>query len=769
MPSISINPVFHSGVVIAIAVVLLVLLILGPAASRVTRKRRTLLVALRLLTIAALIFSMLRPTLVYQSTEEQAATLVVMADLSRSMGVADSGDKTRYDEMRESVTKALPRLLELGDKLRLRFYSFGTEAHEMQLANGQLTFPEQPTEAETAIGHSIAEVRRENAGERLIAMVLLSDGNQKANAPRDRAPLSEARELNATGVGLYGVAFGKSSNQAQLPDVAVEQLSAPERVFEKNNMLVTAQARLSGFVNKPLSAELLMENATGEMEVVDSRQIVSRQDGDVIPIELSYIPRIPGERKVQVRIAGQDGELVTVNNEQSTFVTVDSGGVSVLYIEGKPREEMRYLRRALSSSANIGLELLTLDAEQYIRAGTVENPRRPDDVAAKLAEAFTPGRHDVYILGNVDAKAFTAEELTRLRICVEEASAGLIMLGGPHAFSGGGYADTPLASVLPVQLDRFGKQPFDSPINERMHVLGKMEVHPAELAPNHYLTRLAGSPNENQAIWRNFPRLDGANILTPNPNATILLEGSTETPPRANIPVLVAGSFGGGRVLALAADTTWRWAFEGGFTDEHKRYWRQLVLWLARKDEGADGAVRIVLEDRRLQQGAREEYQMQAVNSDGTPIPDADWTAEIVLPDGQRQPLNLSRRGNEMVGSFAETRGAGDYVIEARATRAGAELGAAKARFLVFEQDLELERPVADFDAMQAWADASAGGDVYPADKFNELLDELAKLPRQLSKTSYLKITLFDRWPLYVIIAGLMILEWYFRKKWGLV
>ena len=38
---------------------------------------------------------------------------------------------------------------------------------------------------------------------------------------------------------------------------------------------------------------------------------------------------------------------------------------------------------------------------------------------------------------------------------------GLIMVGGPSAFAGGGYARSPLESVLPVEL-RAGEPPFDT-------------------------------------------------------------------------------------------------------------------------------------------------------------------------------------------------------------------------------------------------------------------------------------------------------------------
>ena len=162
----------------------------------------------------------------------------------------------------------------------------------------------------------------------------------------------------------------------------------------------------------------------------------------------------------------QSGELVTTNNEASTFVTVLKGGVNVLYLEGALRVDQKFLRRSLDASPDIKVDFIRLDAR---------NPQqRPPD----LAERFERGKYDVYILGDVDASLFTAEELQRLTNVVKQG-AGLVMLGGFHTFGPGGYAETPLAEVLPVAMDARERQRLGEAIRSDVQLAGPVRMQPS--------------------------------------------------------------------------------------------------------------------------------------------------------------------------------------------------------------------------------------------------------------------------------------------------
>src|SRR5262249_49765153 len=153
----------------------------------------------------------------------------------------------------------------------------------------------------------------------------------------------------------------------QARDVALSDLSVNQTVYVKNELTVHATARAEGFAGRPIPVRLLMEDAQGEMQPVGSEEI-RPQNGQATPIELSTVPPTPGEFKVTLQVPDQSGELVTTNNDISTFVTVLKGGVNVLYLEGALRADQKFLRRSLDASPDIKVDYVRLVGADSRRA-----------------------------------------------------------------------------------------------------------------------------------------------------------------------------------------------------------------------------------------------------------------------------------------------------------------------------------------------------------------------------------------------------------------
>ncbi len=585
-----------------------------------------------------------------------------------------------------------------------------------------------------------------------MATIVLTDGAQRANPPRDGDPIIAARRAKDLGYPIHTVVFGSIESQGQLRDAAIEKLIANQTVFVKNELTVTGQVRLSGYVNQNVPVQLLFETAPGKMEVVATTQARATSDGELVPVELVYAPQVPGEHKLTLRIPPREGELVTSNNEDTTYVTVLKGGLRVLYLTGLVRDEQTFILRALRASRDIKVD--------YFRLNARRPNQRSDRVNQALTEGLAPGKFDVYILGDLDAEAFLPGELERLRDTVNRG-AGLIMLGGSHSFGPGGYADTPLADVLPVKMSPLERQRFGEPVRDNVHINSPLKMRPGPLAGRQFVTLLA-APERNAQLWQSLPPLDGANKFRGVKEAPVWLEGpNTE-------PLLVAGNSAAGRVLAFAGDTTWRWVMHG-FGDAHKRFWRQVVLWLAKKDQTNEGRVWIDLDERRVRFGARVNFTTGAQDAQGEPLNDAEFEGDIVLPGGKRETLKLNRQGQQATGSFKQTQTPGEYTITVRANHQGKSLGSATARFLVFKQELELERPAADLSAMRRLSSMTPGGEAITPEAFPALLEKLKLAPRELEVEELTKTTLWDKWLVCLVLGVLLTAEWYFRKKWGLV
>jgi len=147
--------------VAACAAVLLGLLWLGPAGGRASGRRRAGLIGLRLGVILLVLLAMLRPTLVYVKTSLQSATLVVLADKSRSMSVPDEvNGRTRWEALRRTLDDARSAIHKLDEQFEVKAYTFGAAAEPIELVDGKLSLEEIPDGQETTIGAVLEDVLR---------------------------------------------------------------------------------------------------------------------------------------------------------------------------------------------------------------------------------------------------------------------------------------------------------------------------------------------------------------------------------------------------------------------------------------------------------------------------------------------------------------------------------------------------------------------------------------------------------------------------------
>jgi hypothetical protein len=758
------NPVGGYPLVVGAAVVFLVLLLLaGSDLRKLAPRRRTTLIALRVAIFLAVIGGLLRPTYVFTEMKRHRATLIVLVDRSRSMSVADEfKGMTRWKRLSDEVEKALPAFRDLTADLDVKFYTFDSSLAPLDLADSKFTLGVTADGPQTAIGAALDDALRKEVGHRLAGAILLSDGAQNALEPRDAAPQAAARKLGEMGVPLFTIVFGQEGSGSQRRDVAIVSLDVNPTIFVKNELIVAGAVRISGYKDQDIPVQALYEVEPGKPpQVIGTQMARATKDGEELPVRFSYIPQTIGEHKVMLRVEPQEKEQDTTNNEQSTIVKVFEGGLNVLYVEGELRVEQAFLTRSLRASPDIRVVYQFLDQHRIHKTGS------PPD----MSDRFKPGRFDVYILGDIDSECFRKQDLESLQQSVE-GGAGLIMLGGFHSFWSGGYQNTALRDVLPIEaedLDKFNKQSFDDTLREKQHIFPTdrekgLKMIPSPRFGDESLMQL-GPPDKNREIWEKLPGMDGANRFGKLKPAAKTLAVTPE-----GQPLLVAAEPKAGRVLAFAGDSTWHWYMQG-FDKEHKKFWRQVIFWLAKKDEAEKTGIWIKLAQRQFTPRRPVEFTVGATSPQGEALRDATFEAAAVLPDGSRRQLHLSRQGNQTIGSFKETLLPGDYTILIKAGRDGAALGEAKGRFIVYDQDLEMENPAPRPSLMKNLAALTqdAGGKNLAPEELTDLCGWFKKQTKDLEVPTEIKETPWDKPYFFVFVVALLGVEWYLRKKWGLV
>jgi uncharacterized membrane protein len=747
-------------IVIAVGAMLALVLLTYPGKVRALPPAwRRLLIGLRLLAVLALLFAMLRPSIQYSQTDKQQSVLAVLLDRSRSMSTTDG---PRGSTRRESLLKMLQDHREIWEQLQrdvdVKLFDFADDLRPIvepqSLADGPIT----------AIGKVLNEIREVERTDRLIGALLLSDGAQRAGGDDDVDPLLAARRLaEEKGVPIHAVVFGTSELSTSGLDLAVDNMALDQPVtFERKTVPVRVQVRLQGAAGKKVRVQLLMEDRTGKSLGQSGPLVPIPLSGESRPflelqttensltenVELSFVAERAGEYKIAAEIVPAEGEIKLNNNRLETLVTVRKGGLRVAYFDTL-RTEQKFLR-ALNESAKV-----QLDAQFVVRGKH----------GAKMLidpQLFEKGAYDVYLIGDLPAEVFQSngqDLLVQLAERVREG-AGLGMLGGHRNYGAGGYASSPLRELLPVRMSATERLAPDE-TSERQHLNHPLQMLPTRDGITHYLMRLSAS--ENDQVWRQLPEMSGANKLVPRSGAfEILAESALQE------PLLIAGDTGGGRVLALAVDETWRWHLHG-FASEHQRFWQQVMLWLARKEFESDQPVWARVEPRNFPPLSRVPIEFGAQDAHGNPIADAQFDVEMIRPDGKIDKLVPQRMNDGGVSEFSQTKDPGDYWVRVSAAKNGQSLGmSAMTRFVVDARDIELDNPAADPGLMSELA-AITGGSVVTPEDFGPFLKTLLAegIPAELKR--FRRVNLWDGWPFLIVFTSLMSSEWAIRKWKGLV
>lgn len=686
-----------------------------------------MLLGLRTVALFAALMVLLQPAIVEVTETRERPAIYFLYDTSRSMAIKDGADGlSRIEELIRFHAAAEPRLERLARRFTVRRFAFDAELAPLE------TLSDRPAGPATALGEALRALADRSEGRAVVAVVILSDGSQNSGLHPDRVvPL--LREGQAP---VYAVGFGQEVLTGRVRDIAVRTILCNAAVFTKNIFPVVAELSVLGLEDENVSLELLFDD-----KVVDRQDLAVSKTSDLPRVTLSFAPEEIGIHKVTVRAKPVLDELATDNNEASTYVNVLAGGLPVLLVEGQARWEFKFLRRSLEASPDF-----------QVTPALILAPLGPGQ-RARLAEGlFNWGRYEVIILGDLNRDAFTDAELADLRTAVSEQGKGLMMVGGYESFGPGGWGETPLADALPVRMTRGDGQ-----------VKARFQMRPTRLADRHFVLQIEETEAASRLAWERLPELEGASALNPKPAAEVLATGSDGG------PLLVAHHYGKGRALAFGADSTWRWAFsEVDSARYHKRFWRQVVLWLARRDKAEGQEMWLTLNKQRLRLGERAQLTAHVQDALGRPIPNCEVEAAFAGPGGLSAAASLTYQDEAYQGTYEPPR-RGDYTVTARAHRGGQEIGTAEAKFVVYVPDLELERPTANLDLLRSLA-SQTGGAFFSPQEADALLSALEA--RNVPDTVIIHTDIIELWDNFLVILvflGALTGEWVLRKRAGLI
>ena len=352
--------------------------------------------------------------------------------------------------------------------------------------------------------------------------------------------------------------------------------------FRGDIVNVKAMVRATGFEPNHAVHLVLKDKKTGvvllQRDGKPAETTISLPDDKAVPVELQWQTTELGNKDVVFEAVKQPGELDDADNSREAMVSVLDAKISVLFVDGYPRWDYRYLKNALIRDKTVEVSCLLASADfNFLQEGNKPLPSAGKNLAGHFPDTLEQlMEYDVIVLGDVDPRYFSDSQLQLMNEFVNRGG-GFEMVAGSR-YAPQAYRNTPIEPLLPVTLAHVESTDPTVPITQ-----GYRPVV-TKVGETTSLFRFFADRAKNQEfITHQIPeQFWYCRGITAKPSVgEVLAEHPTDIAPDGHkAPLLVAGRFGG-RTLFSAMDDSWRWRF---YTDEpvFDTYWVQQLRYLAR-------------------------------------------------------------------------------------------------------------------------------------------------------------------------------------------
>jgi hypothetical protein len=714
----------------------------GPLAATGLRSWRAWLVwGLQSAMLALVLVLLWQPAMLVGELSSQQNIIAVVVDDSRSMSIADSDGKTREAGALRALEDGV--LSGLQKRFQTRIYRLGNQLTRVDSPQGIV-----PVEAATHIDEGLKQLVAETSDLPVGAVLLLSDGgNNTEGMEGSGIGLATLQALRNRRLPVHTIGFGKEEHTH---DVEMEDVSVATSAAANARVAATVSLTQRGYAGQ----KAMLTVRDGD-KTLAAREVTLGADGLLQTEQLFFPIGTAGAKNLVFGVEPLAGEENMNNNEVTKPVFVSDAKRRILYVEGEPRWEYKFIRRAEEDDPTVQFVSMLRTSENKIYRQGIGDP-------SELADGFPVRPEDLFgyagiIIGSVDADYFTPLQQELLREYVDRRGGGILFLGGRSSLSDGGWGASSMNELLPTFLPAGRNNFHRNPATVELTAAGVDSP----------ITRLLDDRAKNAERWKKLTYLaDYEDAGSPKPGATVLadLHAAGRT-----MPLLISESYGHGRTAIMATGGTWRWQMSEALGDpSHDLFWQQLLRWLVAESPGpvtASMPVRTLMDEGRVQLMAEvRDRQFQ-------PAGEAHVAAHIVGPEGVNALVDLTP-SQDTPGLYTMDWTAekpGTYLAEVTAESAGDQPQELGRDVLTFQREdgvaenfhTEQNRPL-----LEQLASATGGRSWNPS--------ELKNLPRDISysEAGISVRTTRELWNMpivFLLLLGLPTGEWLLRRKWGVL
>jgi uncharacterized membrane protein len=692
------------------------------------------MLVLRALTLLLLFFMVAQPVLNVSQVLPQDSYLAVVVDTSKSMTIKDDGTSSRAELLLKKVEET-NLVKALSDKFKVRFFEFNQDARRIE-GTQELRFGGERTRLE-----AVTDLLHQELGSLpLTGVVLISDGVDNASLQFTE---SLARLQNRR-VPFYTVGVGSDEITR---DAEITQISAPREMLKDSTAVVDVNFRSRGMAGGRAEIDIRENNS-----LLKTEPITLPPDGEIGEQSIDIPVKNIGNQIFSFTIRAES-DRIPENNILDALITIRDDHPKILYVEGEPRWEYKFILRAVQDDPN--LRVVT-----YLRTSQNKFYRQGIENEGTLAEGFPTKKEELYeyaglIFGSVESTFFSQEQLNLIVDFVNNRGGGFLMTGGKNALSAGRYQNTPIADILPVEL-----------ADEPAPILDKVKLVLTDYGKTHNLMRFASDPATNAKLWAELPPLADFNRTgNVKPGGVALAVGDPEN--SSGSPVLLAFQrFGRGRAMTFATGSSWHWQMLVDSEDQrHELFWKQMLRWLV---SASPAPVTLSADKDTYLPGEAVNLIAEVADKAYTRLNNAHVTVKLTDPNGNSETMPLDWSGSQdgvYQTQLSAASQEGTYQIQVDATQGTQNLGSYKAAFQVKDRPVEFYNAALDSGNLRSIADQT-GGRYYPLERIGDIPEDAQYVD---TETSFVEPKeLWDVPILFMLLCASFGGEWFWRKKKGL-
>jgi uncharacterized membrane protein len=765
------SPPYGAWAYVALTVALAVGLLLARRLARSQAARSRLLLLLRAGVLALLLLVFLNFVRVTETRlPPRPQEVVYLVDCSRSMAL--DRPLSRMQQVRQAIARGQARLP--ANPPRFSTYRFGAE---LAAASDPRTL--EPTEDATRLLEALDRLPGHFSDGPPAGVVIFSDGRTSETAGFEEVAAGYKR----LGVPLHVFAVG----DRVAGDVAVQDVIAPRDAPPGTRVPVRVVVRSHGYQGR--RAEVRIRS------LADPR----RRPLAALPITLAegvqthelLLEHDPTAGRLVAEVPPLDGEAILENNRLAFQVGARKPKVRVIYMEGTPNNEYRWIHEALVEDPNI--ECLSMEVNnQYAARPALYRVNDPSRGYPTTREELFG--YDVVICSDISRMAFTQEQLDWTVELVHKRGGGFAMVGGNTSFGAGFWDKTVWDGLIPVDMGGSSNSPTRGTgwgISFYARVPKEAERHP--------IWRIVDDPVKNRQVVDRMPPFTGTNLIERlKPAATPLAYTDRAIGQVGVMPAFACETFGKGRTFAMAPDSTKDWGTfferdwgEGGDNRYFRKFWRNVVTWLAENSPGGSRRLRVETDKviyrpgQPIQVGARayddnlEETSRYRLVARLVP-PAARAPGAAPPPTAALQEAALAPRpGDHLYEGVLATPPLRDVPVPANNPLAGLRLlsldvaaydgdrvaARAALEVQVLDNPEEFQDPQPDPARLEQLARDSGGRVLHSGEELAQLLGTYGTAPGEVVVQ---KVPLWDHAALWALLLALLAAEWVLRRWWGL-